>query len=357
MINMKNLFTILFTLCIVFNINAQVVINEIYGGGGNTGATWTHDVVQLKNLGSTSVDLSNYAIQYASATGSFTSVNTFPSGTTIAAGAILNVMLATGGSNGATPPNPRVQAPGTVTNIGTRSGKLALTDNTVALTGSSCPTTAVDYVGYGTTTGCGPHTDATIPSGDNTKGYVRTNTAIPGSYVIKNNPLPVQFYSFNADLKGRSTSLSFSTATETDNDYFTIERSGDGRTFDAIGKIQGAGNSAVKQSYAFTDENPLPRVNYYRIKQTDYNGSYNYTEVKSVRHRISNSIITPGKTDGILFVTSDLKSYDVVVYNTAGQEVQRNKSLSGDQNFSIENLQPGIYFVRILDQTFKVLKY
>lgn len=355
---MKKLFTLVFTLCIVFNINAQVVINQIYGGGGNNGATWTHDVVQLKNLGSSSVDLSNYGIQYASATGNDWNVDGFPSGTTIAAGAILNVMLYSG-TNGATPPNPRVQAT-TLTkgiiNMAAAAGKLALTSNTTELTGANCPLSAVDYGGYGTgSTTCGPHT--TGNASGNTQGYIRNNTAIPGSYDPTTNPLPVQFHSFNADLKGRSTALSFSTATETDNDYFTIERSGDGRAFDAIGKIQGAGNSAVKQSYSFTDENPLPGVNYYRIKQTDYNGSYNYTEVKSVRHRISNSIVTPGKTDGILFVTSDLNSYDVVVYNTAGQEVQRNKSLSGDQNFSIENLQPGIYFVRILDQTFKVLKY
>ena len=227
------------------------------------------------------------------------------------------------------------------------------------------------------TNGTGP-SSITLPTGSGTSAwyYVCVNVNYTGGDVtvtftntsttnqfrlddisLSRTELPITLLDYSVVLSKNKTLVKFSTATETDNDYFTVERSGDGRAFDAIGKIQGAGNSAVKQSYTFTDENPLPGVNYYRIKQTDYNGSYNYTEVKSVRHRISNSIITPGKTDGILFVTSDLKSYDVVVYNTAGQEVQRNKSLSGDQNFSIENLQPGIYFVRILDQTFKVLKY
>jgi hypothetical protein len=204
--------------------------------------------------------------------------------------------------------------------------------------------------------------DVTFTGGDVTVTFTNIATSTAYQYrlddiSLSRTELPITLLDYSVASSKNKTLVKFSTATETDNDYFTVERSSDGRTFDAIGKVEGAGNSAVKQSYAFTDENPLPGVNYYRIKQTDYNGSYTYTEVKSVRHRISNSIVTPGKTDGILFVTSDLKSYDVVVYNTAGQEVQRNNSLSGDQNFSIENLQPGIYFVRILDQTFKVLKY
>ena len=239
--------------------------------------------------------------------------------------------------------------------IGLYNGTSSLGFNT-SITGTNCSSYTINLspgfkIAEGTTANIRLYVWGA--QGPNNSGSWRVGTVKFYGNVV----LPVQFHSFNADLKGRSTALSFSTATETDNDYFTIERSADGRAFDAIGKIQGAGNSAVKQSYSFTDENPLPGVNYYRIKQTDYNGSYTYTGVKSVRHRISNSIVTPGKTDGILFVTSDLNSYDVVVYNTAGQEVQRNKSLSGDQNFSIENLQPGIYFVRILDQTFKVLKY
>ena len=235
------------------------------------------------------------------------------------------------------------------------------------------------YLQISYTNATGP-SSITLPTGNGTSGWhyvcvninytggdvtvtftnISTTTAIQyrlDDISLSRTELPITLLDYSVVLSKNKSLVKFSTATETDNDYFTVERSGDGHAFDAIGKIQGVGNSAVKQSYSFTDENPLPGVNYYRIKQTDYNGSYTYTEVKSVRHRISNSIITPGKTDGILFVTSDLKSYDVVVYNTAGQEVQRNKSLSGDQNFSIENLQPGIYFVRILDQTFKVLKY
>ena len=355
---MKNLFTILFCLTLVSSLSAQTVVAE-WNSTIGTGSMNVTAGTAVLGSGLVATGVAGCGNKVFTVTDIFDTGDPNP---TNAANAVAD--------------NEYIEFPITVasgyklniTKVEFRGEKSSSGGNN---TGLYNETTDVSSGGITWTgTGCGTRTINASPSVKIEDGqtvklrlYVWGATSTLGSWRVGsvkfygNVVLPVQFQSFNADLKGRSTALSFSTATEIDNDYFTIERSADGRAFDAIGKIQGAGNSAVKQSYTFTDENPLPGVNYYRIKQTDYNGSYNYTEVKSVRHRISNSIVTPGKTDGILFVTSDLKSYDVVVYNTAGQEVQRNKSMSGDQNFSIENLQPGIYFVRILDQTFKVLKY
>mgnify|MGYP003617041543 CR=1 FL=1 len=169
--------------------------------------------------------------------------------------------------------------------------------------------------------------------------------------------LPVQFSKFNAQAKNKTTNISFSTASETNNDYFTIERSGDGRSFESIGEIKGAGNSNQELSYEFVDENPLAGINFYRIKQTDFDGAYSYTEIRSVRHQTKNVIVSPNRTDGKLNVTSELDNYDVVIYNTGGQEVQRHMALSGDQSLSIETLQAGVYFVKVMDQTIRILKF
>ena len=169
--------------------------------------------------------------------------------------------------------------------------------------------------------------------------------------------LPVAFSNFNTKMENEFSYLSFSTASETNNDYFTIERSGDGRSFDAIGEIKGAGNSNQELSYEFVDESPLAGINYYRIKQTDYDGAYSYTEIRSVRHQTKNVIVSPNRTDGKLNVTSELDNYDVVIYNTGGQEVQRHMALSGDQSLSIESLQTGVYFVKVMDQTIRILKF
>ena len=66
------------------------------------------------------------------------------------------------------------------------------------------------------------------------------------------------------------------TATEKDNDFFTVERSRDAQSWEQVGTVEGAGNSRAELSYALTDENPYSGVSYYRLKQTDYDGMYEY---------------------------------------------------------------------------------
>ena len=78
--------------------------------------------------------------------------------------------------------------------------------------------------------------------------------------------------------------LQWATATETNNDYFTIEKSADGINWDILGKINGAGNSSHTLNYSFEDDKPLGKTNYYRIKQTDFNGQYKYSELISVEN-------------------------------------------------------------------------
>ncbi len=170
--------------------------------------------------------------------------------------------------------------------------------------------------------------------------------------------LPVSFSSFYA----YNNKLSFSTASETNNDYFTIERSGDGRTFDAIGEIKGAGNSTEEKHYEFTDENPIQGINYYRIKQTDFDGQYSYSEIRSVRHTGKGNVaISPRSTDGRLDISTEMESYDVAVYSSAGQEVARFAALAGHQTVSIDALQAGVYFVKVMSgtesETVRVIKY
>ena len=170
-------------------------------------------------------------------------------------------------------------------------------------------------------------------------------------------PAPVKFSLFNLEKFNYNSIVSFSTVSETNNDYFTIERSGDGRNFESIGAIKGAGNSNQELSYEFVDESPLAGINYYRIKQTDFDGAYSYTEIRSVRHQTKNVIVSPNRTDGKLNVTSELDNYNVAIYNTSGQEVQRHLALSGDQSLSIEALQAGVYFVKVMDQTIRIVKF
>ncbi|HRO09474.1 MAG TPA: T9SS type A sorting domain-containing protein [Saprospiraceae bacterium] len=172
--------------------------------------------------------------------------------------------------------------------------------------------------------------------------------------------LPVTFSTVTATPLKNTTAISFSTASETNNDYFTIERSGDGRSYDAIGEIDGAGDSRSEIKYTFTDERPLPGINYYRIKQTDFDGRYDFSEVRAVRHSRGNLVVTPRTTEGRLQVVTDAVDYSLEVYNTSGQLVKAFSSLSQDQSISIEDLTASIYYIRTISgghaETIRIVK-
>ena len=142
---------------------AQIVINEVYGGGGNAGAPFNQDFVELFNNGVTSVNIGGWVLQYGSATGSFTTFATVPSMTTLAPGAFYLVSAGPVGTIGSALPTPNLVG-ATGTNIGATAGKVQLLNASIAI---------VDLVGYGTTAnmfeGVGP-----APAGSNTLSINRT---------------------------------------------------------------------------------------------------------------------------------------------------------------------------------------
>jgi len=128
----------------------KVVISQIFGGGGNSGAPYRNDFIEIFNAGNTPVNLAGWSIQYASATA--TTWSTTPlSPITLSPGQYYLVQQA-GGNNGASLPTP--DATGTIA-MAAGSGKVALVKNATALTGA-CPNDAniVDLVGYGSTASC-----------------------------------------------------------------------------------------------------------------------------------------------------------------------------------------------------------
>jgi uncharacterized repeat protein (TIGR01451 family) len=122
---------------------ADIVISQVYGGGGNTGATFTRDFIELFNQGATTVNLSGWSVQYASANG--TSWQVTPLTGSIAPGGYYLIQEAAGA--GGTTPLPTPDNAGTIAMSAT-AGKVALSSSTVAFSGS-CPTCPIDLVGYG----------------------------------------------------------------------------------------------------------------------------------------------------------------------------------------------------------------
>jgi hypothetical protein len=118
------------------------------------------------------------------------------------------------------------------------------------------------------------------------------------------NGLPIELLYFSGMEYGRVNNLYWSTASENNNDYFTIERSIDGNSWQEINRQKGADNSVYQLSYSFVDEYMDKVVNYYKLKQTDYDGKFKYSDIISIDNRMNSN---PKKIDKIT--------------NTLGQEV------------------------------------
>lgn len=138
-------------LFIGFTSNAQVVISQVYGGGGNTGAQYTHDFVELFNRGTASVDVSGWSVQYASATGTAWQVSSIPASTSIAPGKYFLIKLA-GSTVGVALPTPDLDVTTSPINMSGTAGKVALVNSATALAGTTLTVgTYVDMVGFGPT--------------------------------------------------------------------------------------------------------------------------------------------------------------------------------------------------------------
>ena len=149
----------------------HITISQLYGGGGNSGATYQNDYVELYNPTNATVTITGWSLQYSSATGT-TWTNKQPLGGYIEPGQYYLVALGSGGSDGASLPTPNIS--GDINMSGT-AGKLALVSNSDSLTGG-CPLGSdpdiVDFVGYGTTANC-HEGNANTPAPSNTTAIFR----------------------------------------------------------------------------------------------------------------------------------------------------------------------------------------
>ncbi len=98
------------------------------------------------------------------------------------------------------------------------------------------------------------------------------------------NPLPIELISFNAQLNGDVVEITWITASEINNDYFTVEKTKDIENFEVVAIVKGAGNSNSVKEYSAIDENPYEGVSYYRLKQTDFDGNYEYSDLVAVEY-------------------------------------------------------------------------
>lgn len=186
--------------------------------------------------------------------------------------------------------------------------------------------------------------------------------------------LPVEFTVFTATLKdNKSVTLNWTTATELNNDYFSVEKSTNGLSFSEIGKKKGAGSSSAEKKYEFTDNSPHMGVSYYRIKQTDFDGKFDYSDVVAVsfEKQSDGSCILkvypnpcPGQCNVSLSDCLEGENSEIVVeiVDALGNKIHQHlpyRDTDGSFNFYMDNmnaLAPGIYIVKAVSEKEKYSK-
>jgi hypothetical protein len=161
--------------------------------------------------------------------------------------------------------------------------------------------------------------------------------------------LPVTLISFKATLNERQqATLKWATASEFNNDFFEIERSKNATDFESLGKIVGRGTVQGQNDYTFTDEVPLKGINYYRLKQVDYDGQFSYSRLSSVIKDGDGTIsLFPNPTANVLKINFEDADQieNVTFYNAFGRVV---KTVSGKQDkYEVADLPTGKYILQI----------
>jgi hypothetical protein len=216
-----------------------------------------------------------------------------------------------------------------------------------------CALTALKRVGAGDWLQSGTHVAAT---GNTLRPVVKrtgasgwSNWGFGGGGV---NPLPIELLEFSATPNVNQVNLTWTTASEINNERFEVERSSNAQNFTKVATVAGAGNSNMLLSYSTIDANPLHGVSYYRLKQIDYNGSFEYSEIVPVvfSNTAEPKLVFAGIHSGVLELDFSQPLHDakVSVFDLSGRLIttQRGTEMVKMQ-LAADMLSEGVYLVSI----------
>jgi hypothetical protein len=201
--------------------------------------------------------------------------------------------------------------------------------------------------------------------GSNTIGSLTTSTRVSGliSGITISSPsglnaLPIELMDFSAKKAANQVDINWSTVSETNNDFFTVEKSIDGKNWSAISKLEGAMNSNTVLNYQSADNAPVNGMQYYRLKQTDLNGKVSYSAIVAVNynHVASNKVsLYPNPVKNVLNIqlnTEASEQVTIVLTNAMGQKVMEMNNVSGASfTMDVAALENGVYFLEVAQES------
>lgn len=176
-----------------------------------------------------------------------------------------------------------------------------------------------------------------------------------GSKNYNTSPLPIELLNFTAIKNGGRVDVSWQTASESSNDYFSVERSKDGIDFETVAIVKGSSNSRSIIDYSETDFTPFEGISYYRLKQTDINGEFTYSKKVAVNYHFGDvgMDIFPNPSNGdfkINLTNIENQEVLVVVKDPAGKECYSRVVITqtNEELIAVDlagKLLPGTYLV------------
>ena len=197
-----------------------------------------------------------------------------------------------------------------------------------------------------------------------------TNTGVVNTTDGFGGTLPIELASFIGVNKGSINVLNWTTSSETNNDYFNIESSVNGINWKTVGKMNGIGHSNSLQHYSWVDNDPAFPVTYYRLKQTDFDGKFEYsTIIEITKEYYTDFEITELFPNPVIEMLSfkykgTENNLNIFVYNGLGQLMKKFENLeipNGEKyNIDLHELPSGVYFIKFLQDkkqyTTKIIK-
>ena len=175
--------------------------------------------------------------------------------------------------------------------------------------------------------------------------------------------LPIIISKWMATSLSESVLLEWTTSSEENNSYFIVERSINGRDWERIGKVPGAGTTSIAHSYSLEDTHPVAGISYYRLKQTDFNGEYSYSSVKCVNRPKETedymTIYTNANTNTFVAEGESIAACTIEVHDILGHKITNisfNTINPSKVAISVENLPVGTYIVTCCNKSKTVIK-
>lgn len=249
---------------------------------------------------------------------------------------------------------------------GRQTGPWSSSTEAWRFTPNGAPNFEVDWYYEGLNVGTGLTIDACPGEDPQTYEAIATYTMCNGTEITVSDDvvitcasilLPVEWLEFTATLSSdsRKVNCSWILGSELDSDYFTVERSADAQVWTDIGTVDGAGTTSDQTTYSFIDFGPLGGKSYYRIRQTDFNGAFQYSEIRAVE-RLGGIdwVIYPNPGNGKFQVTSGIEEFSIRAIDSRGREI---KVIRYDKfEFELVESAQGFYTIEFLSPEAQVLK-